>query len=82
MKTLLPNVLLFKYFRNGMTNSYAMMGLGYVLSIFLILFTFFASRLLNLLMFLLSLFNLIIREYPPLEAVVNRKKFNNSLSLV
>lgn len=41
MKTLLPNVLLFKYFRNNMTNSYAMMGLGYVLSIFLILFTFF-----------------------------------------
>jgi hypothetical protein len=41
MKTLLPNVLLFKYFRNGTTNSYAMMGLGYVLSIFLILFTFF-----------------------------------------
>ncbi|VXD14250.1 exported hypothetical protein [Planktothrix paucivesiculata PCC 9631] len=41
MKTLLPNVLLFKYFRNGMTNSYAMMGLGYVVSIFLILFTFF-----------------------------------------
>ncbi|CAD0220479.1 conserved hypothetical protein [Planktothrix agardhii] len=41
MKTLLPNVLVFKCFRSGMTNSYAMMGLGYVVSIFLILFTFF-----------------------------------------
>ncbi|WRH67847.1 MAG: hypothetical protein RSE13_05895 [Planktothrix sp. GU0601_MAG3] len=41
MKTLLPNVLVFKYFRNTMTNSYAMIGLSYVVSIFLILFTFF-----------------------------------------
>ncbi|MCF3573383.1 hypothetical protein L2E69_17895 [Planktothrix agardhii 1806] len=41
MKTLLPNVLLFKCFRNGTTNSYAIIGLSYVVSIFLILFTFF-----------------------------------------
>jgi len=41
MKTLLPNVLVFKCFRNNMTNSYAVIGLSYVVSIFLILFTFF-----------------------------------------
>ncbi|MBE9144750.1 hypothetical protein [Planktothrix mougeotii] len=41
MNTLLIHVLMIKQFLNGMANSYAMISLGYVVSVFLILFVFF-----------------------------------------
>ncbi|CAD5931476.1 hypothetical protein PCC9214_01314 [Planktothrix tepida] len=41
MNTLLINFLLIKQFLNGMANSYAMISLSYVVSVFLILFVFF-----------------------------------------
>ena len=41
MKTLLIDVLGIKQFFNNIANSYAIIGLSYVVSIFLILFGFF-----------------------------------------
>jgi hypothetical protein len=41
MKTLLIDIFGIKQFFNNIANSYAIIGLGYVVSIFLILFGFF-----------------------------------------